>query len=85
MKKFVAAVVVFLITSTIAYYSSLYYFNNLTKDLKDCPLQKNLVCAYDDYTYVNECFMEKAGATKRYDGECSEERDALYVNTTTAQ
>lgn len=78
MKKFVVSVIVFLVTCTIAYYSSLSYFNGLTKGLEGCPLEKKPVCAYDDYTYINECFMKKAGTTKRYDGECSLERDLLY-------
>jgi len=83
MKKFIVASLILLIVGAIAYASSLFYFNNLTKDIQGCPLQKSPVCAYDDYTYVNDCFMKKAGATKRYDGECSLERDAIYTTTTT--
>lgn len=83
MKKIITVAAIFLLTGVVAYYSSMLYFKNLTKGYTDCPLEKKQVCAYDDYTYVNECFMQKAGATKRYDGECSVLRDALYPKATT--
>jgi len=82
MKKILITALVLLITGSIAYGISLCYFNNLTKNYKDCPFEKKLVCATDDYTYVNECFMEKAGAVKRYDGECSLEKDLLNASST---
>ncbi len=78
MKKIIILAVVFLVVGSIAYGSSMCYFKNLIKNLENCPLEIKKVCAVDDYTYVNECFMEKAGTTKRYDGECNDLRDAIY-------
>ncbi len=81
IKKILALLVVATLAGLAAYCSSLSYFNELTKNIKDCPPVKNPVCAFDDYTYVNECFMEQSGATKRYDGPCNEENDNLNSAT----
>jgi len=83
MKKILIIIAVLFLTGVFAYYSSLTYFSNLTENFRDCPLEIKKVCAVDDFTYVNECFMEKSGTTKRYNGECSELRDALYSSVTT--
>jgi len=82
MKKALVFLLITVLAGLCAYGSSLWYFQKLTKDIKNCPAVKNLVCAYDDYTYVNECFMQQAGATKRYDGPCSAENDALHSTST---
>lgn len=79
MKNIFIIVCLLVASSLVAYFGSNYYFKILTANLEGCPLENKPVCAFDDYTYINECFMEKSGATKRYDGECSEIRDALYA------
>lgn len=80
MKKVVILLFIVSIVSALAYLGSFCYFKELTKNLSNCPLEKKLVCGEDNLTYANECFMEKSGAAKLYDGECSVLRDALYNN-----
>ncbi|HRY36923.1 MAG TPA: Kazal-type serine protease inhibitor domain-containing protein [Candidatus Magasanikbacteria bacterium] len=77
IKKILVLLIVATLAGLTAYCSSLSYFRQLTKNIKDCPPIKAPVCAVDDFTYVNECFMEQSGATKRYDGPCSFENDIL--------
>lgn len=80
MKKFIIILAIFATSSLVACSGSNFYFKKLTANLENCPLEKKPVCAFDNYTYVNECFMRKAGVTKRYDGECNEIRDVLYID-----
>ena len=35
-----------------------------------CPIQDEEVCGVNNITYQNECFLQKAGAAKAYDGWC---------------
>ncbi|HNU95817.1 MAG TPA: DUF333 domain-containing protein [Candidatus Magasanikbacteria bacterium] len=80
MKKAVVLVIIVSIVGALAYLVSFCYFKELTKNLSNCPLERTPVCGEDNLTYVNECFMEKSGAKKLYNGECTAIRDALYNN-----